>query len=191
MATNWTTVLHQLRTTVLRGAERTDTELLEDFVVRRDEAALEALVQRHSSVVWGVCRRVLINHHDAEDACQATFLVLVRKAGSIASKELLANWLYGVAYRTAVKARAMAAKRRSREAQMADLPESVREPSSGATCNRCSTRNSANCPTNTGRPSSFAIWRGRPAKRRRRSSVVRKGPSPAARPPPEPCSPIA
>jgi RNA polymerase sigma factor (sigma-70 family) len=73
--------------------------------------------------VWGVCRRVLRNHHDAEDAFQATFLVLVRKVASIASPELLANWLYGVARQTALKARATTSTRRSRERQVTDMPE--------------------------------------------------------------------
>src|SRR5436305_5459780 len=76
-------------------------------------------------MVWGVSRRVLRNHHDAEDAFQATFLVLVRRAASIASKELVANWLYGVAHQTALKARAMVAKRRGRERQVEVMPEPV------------------------------------------------------------------
>jgi RNA polymerase sigma factor (sigma-70 family) len=74
-------------------------------------------------MVWGVCRRVLRNYHDAEDAFQATFLVLVRKAASIASRELLANWLYGVAQQTAMKARANALKRQGRERQVTEMPE--------------------------------------------------------------------
>ena len=74
-------------------------------------------------MVWGVCRRVLANHHDAEDAFQATFLVFVRKAASIASPELLANWLYGVAHQTALKARATTAKRQARERQVTQMPE--------------------------------------------------------------------
>src|SRR6476469_3436323 len=92
------------------GARLTDGQLLECFVSRRDPAALEALVRRHGPMVWGVCRRVLPNYHDAEDAFQATFLVLIRKAASIASRELLANWLYGVAHQTALNARAVAAR---------------------------------------------------------------------------------
>jgi RNA polymerase sigma factor (sigma-70 family) len=74
-------------------------------------------------MVWGVCRRVLRRHHDAEDAFQATFLVLVRKAASIASRELLANWLYGVAHRTALKAGAAIGKRHRRERQVTPMPE--------------------------------------------------------------------
>src|SRR5438445_13704082 len=78
-----------------------DGQLLECFISGRDEAALEALVHRHGRMVWGVCRRVLGDHHDAEDAFQATFLVLVRKAGSIVPREMVGNWLYGVANQTA------------------------------------------------------------------------------------------
>src|ERR1700730_14757520 len=112
-------VIQHLRRTVLLpdGAVLTDGQLLEDYISRRDEAALAALVGRHGPLVWGVCRRVLRNHHDAEDAFQATFLVLVRKAASIAARELLANWLYGVAHQTALKARATVAKRTVREKQ--------------------------------------------------------------------------
>ena len=107
----------------LRGAELTDGQLLEGFVSRRDNAALATLVRRHGAMVWGVCRRLLDNHHDAEDAFQATFLVLVRKAGAIAPREMVANWLYGVARQTALKARATAARRKGRERQVAEMPE--------------------------------------------------------------------
>jgi RNA polymerase sigma factor (sigma-70 family) len=117
-------IQHLRRTVLLRdGAGMTDEQLLSDYISRRDEAALAALVHRHGPMVWGVCRRVLRNYHDAEDAFQATFLVFVRKAGSIASRELLANWLYGVAHQTALKARATAAKRKERERQMTEMPE--------------------------------------------------------------------
>lgn len=118
-------VIHYLRRAVpprdLSGL--TDRQLVEAYINRCEEAALATLVHRHGPMVWGVCRRVLRDHHDAEDAFQATFLVLVRKASSIASPELLANWLYGVARQTALKARATSAKRRARERQVAEMPE--------------------------------------------------------------------
>jgi RNA polymerase sigma factor (sigma-70 family) len=105
------------------GPEQTDAQLLEAFLERGDAGALEALVRRHAPMVWGVCRRTLANHHDAADAFQATFLVLVRRAPSIRARELLANWLYGVAQKTACKARQMAVKRSTREQQMGTMPE--------------------------------------------------------------------
>jgi RNA polymerase sigma factor (sigma-70 family) len=118
-------VLRHLRRAVLLrdGAGLSDAQLLEGFLTRRDEAAVEAIVRRHGPMVMGVCRRVLHDRHDAEDAFQATFLVLVRKAAAIEARELLANWLYGVAYNTARKARASSARRRRREKQVADMPE--------------------------------------------------------------------
>ncbi len=95
-----------------------DHNLLNRYVKQRDEAAFEALVRKHGPMVMGVCRRVLRNSHDAEDAFQATFLVLVRRACTLRSPGLLGNWLYGVAYRTALEAKRMAAKRRAKEAQV-------------------------------------------------------------------------
>jgi DNA-directed RNA polymerase specialized sigma24 family protein len=77
-----------------------DGQLLGRFAARREEAAFEALIQRHGPMAWGVCRRILRDHHDAEEAFQATFLVLARKAPTIAHRELVANWLYAVAYET-------------------------------------------------------------------------------------------
>jgi RNA polymerase sigma-70 factor (ECF subfamily) len=118
-------VLDELRRTVLLrdGAGLTDGQLLESFVSRGDEAAFEELVRRHGPMVLGVCRRVLRHHHDAEDAFQATFLVLARKAGSVRPREMVARWLYGVAYRTALKARGLIARRRVRERPVAEVPE--------------------------------------------------------------------
>lgn len=100
----------------------TDGELLARFVRSRDEDALAALVRRHASMVWGVCRRLLRNHHDAEDAFQATFLVLVRKAVGV-PREAVPNWLYGVARQTAVRVRATTVKRGLRETQVVHMPE--------------------------------------------------------------------
>jgi RNA polymerase sigma factor (sigma-70 family) len=118
-------VIDHLRTAALAGgeAELTDGNLLERFVSQRDEAAVAALVRRHGPMVWGVCRRVLRHHHDAEDAFQATFLVLVRKAAAIMPREMVANWLYGVVHQTALKARATMAKRQAREKQVNGMPE--------------------------------------------------------------------
>jgi peptide-methionine (S)-S-oxide reductase len=109
------------------GAGLTDGQLLECFLSRREEAALAALVRRHSPMVWGVCRRVLFNHHDAEDAFQATFLVLVRRAASIMPRDMVANWLYGVAYQTALKTRGTVARRIRRERQVVVMPETDAE----------------------------------------------------------------
>jgi RNA polymerase sigma factor (sigma-70 family) len=110
----------------LRRAALSDGELLSGFIERRDESALAALVQRHGAMVWGVCRR-LLSHHDAEDAFQATFLVLVRKAGSIAPRAMVGNWLYGVAHQTALQARRTAARRRAREVQVTEMPDTEAE----------------------------------------------------------------
>jgi RNA polymerase sigma factor (sigma-70 family) len=115
-------VIRHLGSASLRdGTDLTDEQLLECFVSRRERAALEALVLRHAPMVWGVCRRVLRNEHDAEDAFQATFLVLVRRAATIRTGA--GNWLYGVAHQTALKARATRARRAMRERQVAELPE--------------------------------------------------------------------
>ena len=92
-----------------------DAELLARFRAAGDEAAFAALVRRHGPLVMGVCRRVLRHHQDAEDAFQATFLVLARKAASIHRRAALASWLYGVARRVAGDARRAATRRQARE----------------------------------------------------------------------------
>ncbi len=124
-----TSVIEHLRRAMqLRdGRGLSDGELLGCFIERRDETSLAALVQRHGPMVWGVCRR-LLSHHDAEDAFQATFLVLVRKAASVAPREMVGNFLYGVAHRTALQARRTAARRRAREVQMTVMPDAEAVP---------------------------------------------------------------
>jgi RNA polymerase sigma factor (sigma-70 family) len=82
--------------------------LLQHFLSQRDESAFAALVERHGPMVLGICRSVLRDAHDAEDVCQATFLVLARKASSIRRPASLASFLHGVAYRLALKARSAA-----------------------------------------------------------------------------------
>jgi RNA polymerase sigma-70 factor (ECF subfamily) len=99
----------------------TDRHLLERFVAAGDEAAFAALVRRHGPMVLGVCRRLLHDAHEAEDAFQATFLVLVHKARAIGRPEQLGPWLHGVAYRTAARSR-QAARRRAREREAAAPP---------------------------------------------------------------------
>lgn len=106
------------------AGQLSDAELLNRFVASRDaaaEAAFAALVERHGAMVLGVCRRVLGNRHSAEDAFQATFLVLARKASAIARREQLASWLYGVARHTALDARARAIRQQSKEKRLGSM----------------------------------------------------------------------
>src|ERR1700682_5722874 len=118
-------ILQHLRNVaaVHTNRELPDRELLERFVSARDEASFTVLIERHGPMVLGVCRRALPNFHDAEDACQATFLVLARKAGSGRNKTSLSSWLHGVAYRVAIKMKRNHARRRSRENRV-DSPTS-------------------------------------------------------------------
>ncbi len=105
-----------------------DAQLLARFVTARDEAAFAALVRRHGSMVLGVCRRVLGNHADAEDAFQATFLVLARKAHAVRRRDTVGSWLYCVAHRTAQRARIMRGRRRAKECQVGPVPEPAAPP---------------------------------------------------------------
>ena len=101
----------------------TDGQVLEQFLNQHDEraeAAFATLLARHGPLVWSVCRNALSDCHAAEDAFQATFLILVRKAHSIHRRETLGPWLYGVARRVAVRAKAGVARRRLLEEHSAD-----------------------------------------------------------------------
>jgi RNA polymerase sigma factor (sigma-70 family) len=104
------------------GGGMTDGELLVRFLKSRDQDAVAGLVRRHAPMVWGVCCRLLYRPQDAEDAFQATFLVLVKKAADV-PRQAVANWLYGVARQTAVRLRATTAKRGRREMQVMNMPE--------------------------------------------------------------------
>jgi RNA polymerase sigma factor (sigma-70 family) len=99
-----------------------DDQLLNCFFQERQDAAFAVIVERYGSLVYGVCRRVLYDSNDAEDAFQATFLVLVRKGGTLRDPGRLGNWLYGVAYRTARKLRAKSALRTRSERQAGEMP---------------------------------------------------------------------
>jgi RNA polymerase sigma factor (sigma-70 family) len=114
--------LQNLRVSRWRDQGPTDGQLLEVFAHRRDEGAFEALVRRHGPMVLGVCRRILRNNHDAEDAFQATFLVLACKAGVLRPRHMVAGWLYSVACNTALKLRGNLARRRVKEREAAAMP---------------------------------------------------------------------
>ena len=122
---------HDLQVLLDAGAvgRLADDELLERFIARQEAAAFEAMARRHGPMVWGVCRRILRDHHDAEDAFQATLLVLARKAAAVRPRDKLAPWLHGVAWQTATRVRVANARRRHRESQ---LPARVEEVTGGS-----------------------------------------------------------
>ncbi len=100
----------------------TDSQLLERYTCERDEASFELVVLRHGSMVWNVCRRVLLREQDVEDAFQATFLTFALKANTIGRAAALASWLYKVAYRIALEARARRSRTALREGQLVHEP---------------------------------------------------------------------
>ena len=118
-------VLARSLTAASAGAEPTDGEVVRAFVERTSPAAFGGLVRRHGPMVLGVCLRVLGHRQDAEDAFQATFLVLARKAWSVSPRDAVGNWLHGVALQTAVRARAITMRRRRREAVVPSVPETA------------------------------------------------------------------
>src|SRR6516162_6891022 len=97
-------------------------QLLERYLERRDEVAFEALVARHGPMVLAVCRRMLVDQSDVDDAFQATFLVLVRRARQLGPRDAIGPWLHGVAARVAMRARAEAARRRRHEPIALEFP---------------------------------------------------------------------
>ncbi len=123
-----------------------DGQLLEQFLSRRDEgaeAAFTALVSLHGPMVWDVCRGILSDPDAAEDAFQATFLILARRAGSIRRRDAVGPWLHGVARRVAVRARAAAARRRRHEGQGNEM-KAISPPATdacvGSRSRRCTRR---------------------------------------------------
>jgi RNA polymerase sigma factor (sigma-70 family) len=132
-ATKFSAVVSRLgRALPAAGPPAADADLIGRFLATRDEAAFAELVRRHGPMVFGVCRRVTGDHHLAEDAFQAVFVVLAAKVAHVRPRSALSAWLYGVAYRTALRARTMADRRRRRETPAANPPEPAREATSPA-----------------------------------------------------------
>jgi RND family efflux transporter MFP subunit len=122
-------VLRYLRRSFEGGGELSDGQLLQQLTTANRPAAFKALVRRHERLVFGVCRRILRDVHDAEDAFQATFLALLRKGHSISRSQALASWLYKVAFRVAINLRARRARTEDREQPLA-FADSVAAPTS-------------------------------------------------------------
>jgi RNA polymerase sigma factor (sigma-70 family) len=122
------TIIQRFRPPATAAGGVSDALLLERFLGGRDEAAFELLVWRHGPMVLGVCRRILHDAHEAEDAFQATFLTLARKGRSIGQRESISSWLYTVAYRIACRASGRRANRARHEQPLDDLPVVGHEP---------------------------------------------------------------
>src|SRR5437899_4786052 len=127
-------ILHRIRHAAAEIGGISDSQLLQRFIAGRDEAAFELLLWRHARLVFGVCQRVLGDTHDAEDAFQATILILARRAGRIKKRDAVASWLYKVAYRTALTLRGQRAGKATRErclsaaAEVAAPPQAATAP---------------------------------------------------------------
>ena len=168
-------VVRQLRTLFHTGVvgALTDGQLLERFAMSRGEAAERAfavLLERHGPMVLAVCRSVLADAHAAEDAFQATFLVLVKRARSLWVRESLGPWLHQVAYRTALCARSAAVRRRRlerRAAAAAAAQAGKDDPSLATNSDGCCTRRSSGSPSVTRRHWSCATSRDGPTSKPR------------------------
>ncbi|HJZ53694.1 MAG TPA: sigma-70 family RNA polymerase sigma factor, partial [Gemmataceae bacterium] len=115
-------MLNRLVQAATDPAPATDSELLDGFLTSHSEPAFESLVRRHGPMVLAVCRRVLRHREDAEDAFQATFLILARRAADVWPRDAVGSWLYGVAHRVALKARTVRARRLTREQPLDENP---------------------------------------------------------------------
>ena len=164
----------------------TDGELLARFVATRDEPAFAELVRRHGRLVFGVCRRVTGNHHLAEDAFQAVFVVLATKAAAIRPPAAVAAWLHGVACRTALRARTMSDRRRRRETAVGHTAGSDVRPrrTERRTLSQFSTRRSRGSRSTTACRSCCANSKGLAARTRPGDSGSPRERSPAGSRPP-------
>ena len=162
-----------------------DAQLLTAYLAG-EANAFETLVQRHGRMVRGACWRLLGNAHDADDAFQAVFLVLARKASSLTQRENVAGWLYGVACRTAKKARVSTARQRRREEMAASMTrESTYDEATEAVVSPVLDEEVNRLPENTGCQSCFATWKGKAPRKPPAGCVVRQARSrcrPAASP---------
>ena len=173
-------ILGQVRTLFAVGAigDLSDGQLLERFATGRGEAAelaFAALVERHGAMVLRVCRGALVEPHDAEDAFQATFLVLVKRARSLWVRDSLGPWLHQVAYRTASCLRSSIARRRRLERGTAATSREPHDATGDVTWPGWSTRNWGDSPRGIGRRRSSATSKGAATSRRRGTSAGRSG----------------
>jgi RNA polymerase sigma factor (sigma-70 family) len=182
-------VLEQLHRALPAPGGQPDGDLLTHFIATRDEAAFAALVRRHGPMVLGVCRRLLRNDHDAEDAFQATFLVLARRAGSVLNRESVGSWLYGVACRTARQAAAANARRRARERQVENMPHPEVAPAEAQDWLALLDQELSRLPEKYRAAVVLCDLGGCPRREGPGSSACRRAPCRAGWPPPARCSP--
>ena len=163
-----------------------DAHLLERFVGRHDPGSFEVLVARHGPMVLSVCRGILRDPNDAEDAFQATFMILVKKAGTIRGRVVLGGWLYQVAHRVAVHANIAAARRRAHEREAGQMTTASvsSSPAVWDDLLPACTRRSHGCPRSTACRSSSATWRVSPRRRPPGNCTGVNGRSAAASPRP-------